>query len=306
MCIRNISCSGVTVQYNGAQLTCEFSRDEVLVENLVERSDANTWIFNATTTTTTPAATTTTTSATITTTPSTSSTTTDTTTTTTTPTTTDTTTTNTAPTTTGTTTTTTAPTTTDTTTTTKTSTTTTTTTTTPTTTKAKTCSSYYVMFNGSCYYFHYNNCWNKDWVTAQNDCKTNGSELVKITSQGENDFIKGKVSSSGFWTGLNDRAKEKDFKWSVDNSAVEDNVCSASSTCSDNNGYCYSVLSSHVRSGTVFSEECSGTNCSCCIEEFRVCGNDCTCTAQGGYCYNELSGQDCNDIIDATLCSGAT
>ncbi|XP_064111567.1 uncharacterized protein LOC135219067 [Macrobrachium nipponense] len=71
MCIRNISCSGVTVQYNGAQLTCEFSHDEVLVENLVARSDGNTWIFNATTTTTTPAATTTTTSATITTTPST-------------------------------------------------------------------------------------------------------------------------------------------------------------------------------------------------------------------------------------------
>ncbi|XP_064113639.1 hepatic lectin-like [Macrobrachium nipponense] len=79
------------------------------------------------------------------------------------------------------------------------------------------------MFNGSCYYFHYNCNWNKDWVTAQSMCKTYGSELVKITSQGENDFIKGKIGNSGFWIGLNDRATENSFKWSVDNSTIGDN-----------------------------------------------------------------------------------
>ncbi|XP_064113637.1 hepatic lectin-like [Macrobrachium nipponense] len=76
------------------------------------------------------------------------------------------------------------------------------------------------MFNGSCYYVRSSY---KDWATAQNDCKFFGSELVKITSQGENDFIKGQLGSGGFWIGLNDRATENSFKWSVDNSAVEDN-----------------------------------------------------------------------------------
>ncbi|XP_064113412.1 CD209 antigen-like protein E isoform X2 [Macrobrachium nipponense] len=170
MCIRNISCSGVTVQYNGAQLTCEFSHDEVLVENLVERSDANTWIFNA-------------------------------------------------------------------------------------------CPLGYDIFNGSCYYFRSSY---KDWADAQNDCKFYGSELVKITSQGENDFIKGKVSNNGFWIGLNDKAKEKDFKWSVDNSAVEDNgnySSWADSQPDNDSGQDCVVVNSH---GKWHDDDCAANHCYVC------------------------------------------
>ncbi|XP_064111562.1 fibrillin-3-like [Macrobrachium nipponense] len=45
-------------------------------------------------------------------------------------------------------------------------------------------------------------------------------------------------------------------------------VCSSSSACTGNNGYCFSVQSSHLCIGTVFSEECSWVQIvSCCIED---------------------------------------
>ncbi|XP_064113415.1 CD209 antigen-like protein E isoform X2 [Macrobrachium nipponense] len=76
-------------------------------------------------------------------------------------------------------------------------------------------------FNGSSYCF----CWNKQsWRTAQSDCKGLGSELVKITSNAENDFIGNKiVDQHHCWIGLNDIDTENSFKWSVDNSSIQDN-----------------------------------------------------------------------------------
>ncbi|XP_064113424.1 CD209 antigen-like protein E isoform X2 [Macrobrachium nipponense] len=92
---------------------------------------------------------------------------------------------------------------------------------TPATTEVKTCPSGFQTFNGSSYCF----CWNKQsWRTAQSDCKGLGSELVKITSNAENDFIGNKiVDQHHCWIGLNDIDTENSFKWSVDNSSIQDN-----------------------------------------------------------------------------------
>ncbi|XP_064113417.1 CD209 antigen-like protein E isoform X4 [Macrobrachium nipponense] len=92
---------------------------------------------------------------------------------------------------------------------------------TPATTEVKTCPLGFQTFNGSSYCF----CWNKQsWRTAQSDCKGLGSELVKITSNAENDFIGNKiVDQHHCWIGLNDIDTENCFKWSVDNSSIQDN-----------------------------------------------------------------------------------
>ncbi|XP_066980597.1 uncharacterized protein [Macrobrachium rosenbergii] len=191
-----------------AQLTCAFSYVEVLVGNLVHRSDANTWIYNAPTATTTDTTTTTTTAVTTstsTTTPATTSTsttipttttttitttstsTTATSTSTTTPTTTTTTPTITSTATTTTSTPTTTPTTTTTTSTASTTPTTTTTTTTTPTTRASTTT----------------------------PTKTTTTPTTTTTTPG----VKSKISYD-FWIGLNDLQNENSFKWSVDDSSL--------------------------------------------------------------------------------------
>ncbi|XP_064113636.1 hepatic lectin-like [Macrobrachium nipponense] len=75
------------------------------------------------------------------------------------------------------------------------------------------------MFNGSCYSFRKDM---KDWESAREYCKSLGSELVKITSNAENEFIRNQTVID-YWIGLNDKDIEGRFKWSVDNSSIQDN-----------------------------------------------------------------------------------
>ncbi|XP_068216546.1 low affinity immunoglobulin epsilon Fc receptor-like [Palaemon carinicauda] len=73
------------------------------------------------------------------------------------------------------------------------------------------------MFEDSCYYV-YCGYQKRSWHQARGECTGLGGELVKITSEAENDFVADQISSYSHWIGLNDVDYEGTFKWSVDNS----------------------------------------------------------------------------------------
>ncbi|XP_050706147.1 spore coat protein SP96-like [Eriocheir sinensis] len=93
-------------------------------------------------------------------------------------------------------------------------TTTTSTTTKPTTTTTKAppleCWIGWQRFGSACYLFDSTS--SRNWDQARSYCRTYGGDLVKITSQGENQFI-GQNIKNKVWIGINDQKNENVFVW---------------------------------------------------------------------------------------------
>jgi len=84
------------------------------------------------------------------------------------------------------------------------------------------CSSGYTQFESSCYKLHQAK---KSWDHALKQCKSEGGDLVKITSTDETAFIwetlLGEDPDARAWAGGNDHDQEGTWVWSVDGSTLE-------------------------------------------------------------------------------------
>ncbi|XP_067827822.1 CD209 antigen-like protein E [Heptranchias perlo] len=70
------------------------------------------------------------------------------------------------------------------------------------------CPKEWKFFNGSCYFFSTER---RNWTASAKYCSGNKSHLVVITSQEEQDFVKG--GDDPHWIGLTDEEKEGTWQW---------------------------------------------------------------------------------------------
>ncbi|KAG7457673.1 hypothetical protein MATL_G00229790 [Megalops atlanticus] len=80
----------------------------------------------------------------------------------------------------------------------------------------KQCPRDFLPFKSSCYYFSHAK---KNWTDSRKDCKARRADLVKIASQGEQEFLQHHCRSEYYWIGLTDSAKEGTWMW-VDDSRL--------------------------------------------------------------------------------------
>ncbi|XP_036410914.1 CD209 antigen-like protein C [Megalops cyprinoides] len=80
----------------------------------------------------------------------------------------------------------------------------------------KHCPGDFLPFKSSCYYFSRAK---KSWTDSRKDCKARRADLVKIESQGEQEFLHYHCKSEYYWIGLTDSAIEGTWMW-VDDSRL--------------------------------------------------------------------------------------
>ncbi len=88
------------------------------------------------------------------------------------------------------------------------------------------CPEGWIPYNDTCFQFNFDISQKLTWADAAAACNAIGNfaSLVKISSQSEQDFLNKQIqltSSADTWIGLNDIRNENVFRWSADNSVLD-------------------------------------------------------------------------------------